>query len=144
MFLAWLGALFCFYQMVTKVNGVRQSPASFAIAIAAGVGLTLLIACVHRHSKSQRLWQATRHEPIRRRSWLRWLGVGRAQTCPYCKDDLGAHLSECPGCAACYHPECAEELQSCATLGCTSLGIRAPRASAKPTKVRLSDPRLTS
>jgi hypothetical protein len=139
-FLGWLGGIVLLFGIVRTLS----SPSSMAIGLVVGVAISLLIALSHRRSQAERLWQSTRHEPIRRRSWLRWLGVGRAVTCPYCRDDLGVDLCECPECEACYHPECAEELPACATLGCEGIGSRAPqpRAKSKPT-VSLLDPSLS-
>lgn len=140
MFFGWLGGIVLLF-WIFRGGALRLTPFTWAAAIVIGIAITLLIACAHVNSRNQRLWQATRHEPIRRRSWLRWLGVGRALTCPFCRDDLGADLCECPECEASYHPECAEELLACATLGCEGLGTRAPRApsKAKP-RVSLKDP----
>lgn len=119
-FLAWLGGIGCLWELATN-TGMRPRPYVIASAIVIGISATLLMAYFRHHGKGDRLWQVRRSGPIRR-SWLRWLDKREAQTCPYCKDDLGPSFSTCPGCEACYHHECVDELWGCASLGCEGLG----------------------
>lgn len=141
--LTGLGVLAWLYLVVGIIvnPAVMPSPGLRACAVVIGISLTLLYAYFNRRSQTSQLWRVQRKGPIRRRRWLRWLSERAAQTCPFCKDDLGDEVSECPGCEACYHPECLEEFKTCASLGCDELGKPEAHAPAKPsTKVSLVAP----
>lgn len=125
------GFALCFYlPMVLQVT--RSGPALLGLV----AGLAILAWRLHetRAVARERPWQATRREPLRRRGLLRWLARREALTCAYCHDDLDAEPCACPACSASYHPDCADELGCCATLGCEGLGRSAPP------RLRLLDP----
>lgn len=66
-------------------------------------------------------------------AWLRPVRVRGALRCAYCHAGLSAAPLLCRGCGAAYHAPCADELNGCASLGCS----RAPGEDERRSRDRV-------